>query len=415
MGMSEAKPLSISCLVLSLLSLHWALLQLGQAFPSTSEYLQRGWQRLLEEGEGCTECQPEECPVPRGCLAGTVRDACDCCWECANLEGQICDLDNTNHFYGKCGEHLECRLDAGDLRHGEVPEPQCACLSQLALCGSDGKTYAQICRFLEAARAHPDANLTVAHEGPCESEPQITSPPYDTWNITGQDVVFGCEVFAYPMASIEWRKDGTEMLLPGDDPHISVQFRGGPQKYEVTGWLQIQGVRVTDEGTYRCFARNRVGEAVALASLTVFTPAVSVESSTSSGLKSPRAADVTLSMTITEALSGMLNVDQVKGLKYLACPLEGGYSSLGNHARLRVHVELESGSAARCESVATSSFLAAEPGCGWGWQVSCWGISIPSQQIARQICYTKLWGASDPRLVQQPYGKLAQAQVYGCR
>ena len=51
-----------------------------------------------------------------------------------------------------------------------------------------------------------------------------------------------------------------------------LQFRGGPQKYEVTGWLQIQGVRVTDEGTYRCFARNRVGEVVALASLTVFTP-----------------------------------------------------------------------------------------------------------------------------------------------
>ncbi|XP_029887154.1 kazal-type serine protease inhibitor domain-containing protein 1 isoform X2 [Aquila chrysaetos chrysaetos] len=271
--MSEAKTLSSSCLVLSLLSLHWASLQLGQAFPSTSDYLQRGWQRLLEEGEGCVECRPEECPAPRGCLAGTVRDACDCCWECANLEGQICDLDNTNHFYGKCGEHLECRLDAGDLRHGEVPEPQCACLSHLALCGSDGKTYAQICRFLEVARAHPDANLTVDHEGPCESEPQITSPPYDTWNITGQDVIFGCEVFAYPMASIEWRKDGMEMLLPGDDPHISVQFRGGPQKYEVTGWLQIQGVRVTDEGTYRCFARNRVGEVVALASLTVFTPA----------------------------------------------------------------------------------------------------------------------------------------------
>lgn len=169
MRMSQAKPLSISCLMFSLLSLHWALLQLGQAFPSTSDYLQRGWQRLLEEGEGCTECQPEECPMPHGCLAGTVRDACDCCWECANLEGQICDLDNTNHFYGKCGEHLECRLDAGDLRHGEVPEPQCACLSHMALCGSDGKTYAQICRFLEAAHARPDANLTVAHEGPCES------------------------------------------------------------------------------------------------------------------------------------------------------------------------------------------------------------------------------------------------------
>lgn len=161
--------LSSSCLLLYLLTLPWACLQPGRAFPSSAEYLQRGWQRLLEEGEGCAECHPEECPVPRGCLAGTVRDACDCCWECANLEGQICDLDNTNHFYGKCGEHLECQLEAGDLQRGEVPEPQCACISHQALCGSDGRTYPQICRFLESARAHPDANLTVAHEGPCEA------------------------------------------------------------------------------------------------------------------------------------------------------------------------------------------------------------------------------------------------------
>lgn len=67
-------------------------------------------------------------------------------------------------------------------------------------------------------------------------------------------------------------------LMPGSPGHSAhqnpplLQFRGGPQKYEVTGWLQIQDVRVTDEGTYRCFARNRVGAVVALASLTVFTP-----------------------------------------------------------------------------------------------------------------------------------------------
>ncbi|KAF2987815.1 hypothetical protein EK904_011060 [Melospiza melodia maxima] len=67
-----------------------------------------------------------------------------------------------------------------------------------------------------------------------QEKPQITSPPYDTWNITGQDVIFGCEVFAYPMASIEWRKDGTEMLLPGDDPHISVQVRGVPRALKTT-------------------------------------------------------------------------------------------------------------------------------------------------------------------------------------
>ncbi|MBN3299160.1 KAZD1 protein, partial [Amia calva] len=260
----------------------WALLllclalpqQLAWAVPSVPEYLQRGWQRLLEEGESCADCQPQDCPLPRGCLAGVVMDHCDCCRECANLEGQICDLDNTNHFYGKCGANLECRLDMGDLREGEVPEPQCICVSNKAVCGSDGKTYPQICKFQEAANARPDMKLKLSHEGPCEAAPNIISPPYDIWNVTGEDVIFGCEVFAYPMASIEWRKDGMEMFLPGDDPHISVQVtdRGGPQKYEVSGWLQIQKIRLADEGTYHCFARNRHGEVTATASLTVITP-----------------------------------------------------------------------------------------------------------------------------------------------
>lgn len=134
------------------------------------DYLRRGWLRLLAEGEGCAPCRPEECAEPRGCLAGRVRDVCGCCWECANLEGQLCDLDPSAHFYGRCGEQLECRLDAGgDLSRGEVPEPLCACRSQRPLCGSDGRTYAQICRLQEAARARPDANLTLAHPGPCES------------------------------------------------------------------------------------------------------------------------------------------------------------------------------------------------------------------------------------------------------
>lgn len=53
-----------------------------------------------------------------------------------------------------------------------------------------------------------------------------------------------------------------------------------------------------------------------------FFSAVSVESSTSCGLKSPGVADVTLSMTITEAMSGMLNLDPVKGHSILPVPLK---------------------------------------------------------------------------------------------
>ncbi|XP_059803186.1 kazal-type serine protease inhibitor domain-containing protein 1-like [Hypanus sabinus] len=231
-----------------------------------------GWQRLLDEGDGCPDCEAELCTPPRGCLAGLVQDPCGCCWECANIEGQPCDLDNTNHFYGQCGENLECRLELAGLKEGEIPEPQCVCRSNQAVCGSNGQTYPHICRFQEVARANQTVNLSLAHEGPCEAVPQIISPPFSIWNTTGEDVIFGCEIFAYPMAAIEWRKEGLESFLPGDDPQISVQFRGGPMKYEVTGWLQIQGIRTSDSGTYRCCARNRLGEVSAAASLTVVSP-----------------------------------------------------------------------------------------------------------------------------------------------
>lgn len=40
----------------------------------------------------------------------------------------------------------------------------------------------------------------------------------------------------------------------------------------MTGWLQIQSVRPSDEGTYRCLARNALGQVEAPASLTVLTP-----------------------------------------------------------------------------------------------------------------------------------------------
>lgn len=45
----------------------------------------------------------------------------------------------------------------------------------------------------------------------------------------------------------------------------------------------------------------------------LFFSVVFAESSTTSGFKSPRAADVTLCVSATEAASEMLNLDPVKG------------------------------------------------------------------------------------------------------
>ena len=50
-------------------------------------------------------------------------------------------------------------------------------------------------------------------------------PPLSQVNGTGSSLVFLCEVFAFPMALVEWRKEGQDVVLPGDDPHISVQVR----------------------------------------------------------------------------------------------------------------------------------------------------------------------------------------------
>lgn len=52
--------------------------------------------------------------------------------------------------------------------------------------------------------------------------------PQDQVNGSGSIMLLLCEVFAFPMALVEWRKDGRDVVLPGDDPHISVQVGSAP-------------------------------------------------------------------------------------------------------------------------------------------------------------------------------------------
>ncbi|XP_062855642.1 kazal-type serine peptidase inhibitor domain 3 [Trichomycterus rosablanca] len=217
-------------------------------------------------GTVCEECVPELCPPTQGCRAGLVLDSCGCCLECGNLEGQPCDLGDTNTYYGRCGENLECRIDSSETSESE---PQCVCAHQEPMCGSDGSTYMNLCKFKEAEFSKSGLNVT---EGPCRTVPLIKVPPRDLVNVTGSSAVFLCEVFAFPMALVEWRKDGKEVVLPGDDPHISVQSRGGPQKYELSSWLQIEDASRADSGTYRCTARNGLGDVSATAVLGILPP-----------------------------------------------------------------------------------------------------------------------------------------------
>ncbi|XP_016898502.1 kazal-type serine peptidase inhibitor domain 3 [Cynoglossus semilaevis] len=229
---------------------------------------QQNWTRAAEE---CGRCELDQCPHTRGCRAGVVLDSCGCCMECANLEGQACDPGQRNLFYGLCGTGLRCQADprpAGTAGGAEEDEEEvCVCEEQEPVCGSDGVTYMNKCQFREAAFSR--AELRVKGKGPCKTVPVIKVPPQSQVNGTGSSMVFLCEVFAFPMALVEWRKEGRDVVLPGDDPHISVQSRGGPLKFELSSWLQIEGAEPGDSGTYRCVARNNLGSVSASAVLGV--------------------------------------------------------------------------------------------------------------------------------------------------
>uniref|UniRef100_A0A8C1T452 Kazal-type serine peptidase inhibitor domain 2 n=1 Tax=Cyprinus carpio TaxID=7962 RepID=A0A8C1T452_CYPCA len=232
------------------------------------------WQKSIRPGEGCPKkCHPERCPDVRqlqGCPAGLVRDQCGCCWECGNGEGQLCDPEprSGSTFYGRCAEGLRCRAP----RRNPAGEPRaiCVCSKQEALCASDGKTYKNICQFRAAQHKQGKGQmLTMVHHGPCKSKPIITYAPRDIITTKGSDVIFSCEVSSYPLASIQWSKEGDIISFPADDSSTAVQARGGLRRFELTGWLQIQGVGPNDAGVYTCTARNAFGEVSASARLQV--------------------------------------------------------------------------------------------------------------------------------------------------
>uniref|UniRef100_A0A452IWD4 Ig-like domain-containing protein n=1 Tax=Gopherus agassizii TaxID=38772 RepID=A0A452IWD4_9SAUR len=207
-----------------------------------------------EEGaEGQCQCVPQLCPRATTSSAGLVCDHCGCCLECGNAEGQLCYLDGSGTFYGRCGENLECQLDIQEIGYGGIPEPQCVCRSQAAVCGSDHITYQNICKFQEAVREREGRNLSITSNRPClagNGPPPCASHTY-------------LHLSESPPCSVRsWRPSGSVHF--SDRPSL---FRGGPLRYELSNWLQIEGVRKADGGTYFCIAHNKLGNATAKATL----------------------------------------------------------------------------------------------------------------------------------------------------
>jgi hypothetical protein len=141
------------------------------------------------------------------------------------------------------------------------------------VCGSDGSTYSSICELTQERYRRRDG-LVVISKSACVSAPIIVTSPKNIKALNGQNVAFDCEVNGWPVPDIKWRyldasKDPQSPTrdLPGDDPDVAVQTRGGPNDYEVSGWLQILNVKNSTAGTYTCVAINEQGHSSAAATL----------------------------------------------------------------------------------------------------------------------------------------------------
>jgi len=226
--------------------------------------------------EQCGPCDRTECTqlAPHECGAGSTLDECGCCTVCAKTEFELCDhpnalaVDGTHH--GQCGENLECVLRV-DLDPADPAEAQCQCKDQEPLCGSDGQTYNNLCH-LAAAGIVSMKKITVESKGPCKQAPVIVSGPESVRERVGNSVALVCEATGYPIPTVEWvwtRVDGKTVYLPSDDLHLAVNMRGGPEKFQVTGWLQVIEMEKKHEGDYTCIAQNEHGVQQASARLNV--------------------------------------------------------------------------------------------------------------------------------------------------
>ena len=101
------------------------------------------------------------------------------------------------------------------------------------------------------------------------SAPKVSTPPKTQSNFTGGRVTLHCEIVSNPEAKIEWRKEGVDSCLPGDNMRYTVHTRGGPDLFEHTTFLQMYDLEKEDAGVYKCVATNAFGEDSATARVNV--------------------------------------------------------------------------------------------------------------------------------------------------
>lgn len=122
-----------------------------------------------------SRCDVSSCPSP-SCPGGYVPDRCHCCLVCAPAEGEPCGRKDDL----PCGDGLECRHPAGK----RLSKGVCQCKLGYEVCGSDGKTYGNVCQLKAASRSALQQGLvsiSLVQKGPCVSATgpsHVASPRY---------------------------------------------------------------------------------------------------------------------------------------------------------------------------------------------------------------------------------------------
>ncbi|XP_076001338.1 serine protease HTRA3a [Genypterus blacodes] len=109
-----------------------------------------------------SKCASLSCPG-----GGYVPDRCSCCLLCSPREGDPCGRKNEL----PCGDGLECKpLSTPGKRRGG--KGICRCKTDHEVCGSDGKTYGNVCKMKTAsskAAQRGRAAVTQAYKGACSA------------------------------------------------------------------------------------------------------------------------------------------------------------------------------------------------------------------------------------------------------
>ncbi|XP_072233067.1 serine protease HTRA3-like [Leuresthes tenuis] len=111
-----------------------------------------------------TRCDVSVCPSP-SCPGGYVPDRCNCCLVCVQGEGDPCG--RTDDL--ACGDGLECKQPAGK----RLSKGFCQCKLNHRVCGSDGKTYGNVCQLKATSRKgmlQGFPGITQILAGPCDTD-----------------------------------------------------------------------------------------------------------------------------------------------------------------------------------------------------------------------------------------------------